>query len=311
MPAPCRFDVYQCCLYAHPRSGFVGIKRSVDPMRPIASRWRKMEMGKRQPGAESEVKYLFGDSHTAARRLDVLARTFEPSTRSFLEETGTQEPNLALDLGCGPGHTTQLVSTVLRSLQTVGIDSSEQFLAAARGQYGHGISFLRHDVTSVPFPVDSASVIYARFLATHLDKPASVIHQWATQLVTGGLLLLDEVEFIHTSHPLFVRYLRWVDDLLRQQGQTLYIGPSLAETMVPGLMERLRNRVRRFPVADRDAATLFLLNVDAWADHPYVVSTHGAGAVARMSQELREVVMQSGSDSNIEWGMRQIAFVRV
>lgn len=280
-------------------------------MRPVASRWRKMEMGERRLGAGSEAKYLFGDSHTAARRLDVLAKTFEPSTRSFLEETGTKEPNLALDLGCGPGHTTQLVSTVLRSLQTVGIDSSEQFLAAARGQYGNGISFLQHDVTAVPFPVDAASVIYARFLATHLDEPTSVIRKWATQLVTGGLLLLDEVEFIHTSHPTFVRYLSWVDDLLRRQGQTLYIGPRLADTMVPGLMERRRNRVRRFPVADQDAATLFLLNVDAWSDHPYVVSTHGARAVARMSHELQEVVTQSGSDSNIEWGMRQIAFVRV
>ncbi len=271
---------------------------------------RERKMGERQSGTESSVKYLFGNSATAARRLDVLAKVFEPFTRLFLEDLVIKEPNLALDLGCGLGHTTHLVSTVLRSWQTVGIDHSEQFLVAARCNYDNGVLFLRHDVTSVPFPVDSADVIYARFLATHLDNPTSVIRQWGTQLDTGGLLLLDEVEFIQTSHPVFVRYLDWVEGLLHQQGQTLYVGPRLAKTDFPEFMETRFSRVCRFPVTDRDAATMFLLNIDAWADHPYIVSTHGADEVGRMRHELQTVMVQAGPASHIEWGMRQVAFQR-
>ncbi len=268
-------------------------------------------MNEQRPVSESPVAYLFGDSHTATRRLDVLATVFEPSTRSFLEATGIKAPCLALDLGCGPGHTTQLVSRILQALQTVGIDSSEPFLSAARCSYGNGISFPQHDVTAVPFPVDAANVMYARFLVTHLDRPVSMIRQWTTQLAMGGLLLLDDVESIQTAHPVFVRYLSWVDDLLQQQGHTLYIGPELAETDFSGLLEPRFNRVRRFSVRDRDAATMFLLNIDAWADHPYMVSTHGANAMVDMADALQEVVMQSGSNSHIAWGMRQMAFKRI
>ena len=268
-------------------------------------------MDEQGPGDGRSVEYLFGDSPVAARRLDVLARVFGPSTRSFLEETAPQKTDLALDLGCGPGHTTHLVSRVLQSTQTVGMDSSEQFLAEARDHYGTEIEFLLHDVTSVPFPVDAASVIYARFVVTHLDQPIAAMHQWGTQLVPGGLLLVDEVECIQTMHPVLVRYLSWVEGLLHHQGQTLYIGPRLAEAEFPGLMEPRRNGVRRFRVTDRDAATMFLLNMDAWADHPFIVSAHGASEVQRMGHELRDMVTQSGAHSHIEWGMRQMVFERI
>ncbi len=257
------------------------------------------------------TEYLFGDSDTAAHRLDILAEVFEPSTRSFLAEIRPTRLGIALDLGCGRGHTTQLISTVLRFPHTVGLDNSKQFLDMANRDYASKISFILHDVTQVPFPIDGASVIYARFLTTHLDDPKSVVLKWGTQLVSGGLLLLDEVEFINTSHPVFDRYLSWVDSLLKHRGCSLYIGPELATADFPGILEPKLNRIRRFRVSDRDAATMFLLNVDAWADHPFIVSTHGSGEVKRMAEELKEVIEFSALNSNIEWGMRQIAFERI
>jgi hypothetical protein len=60
--------------------------------------------------------YAFGDSTPAARRLALLAEVFEPTSRAFLDHVGTRlagPPGLAVDLGCGPGHTTRLLSSVL------------------------------------------------------------------------------------------------------------------------------------------------------------------------------------------------------
>jgi len=56
--------------------------------------------------------YLFGDTDVAARRFQVLAEVFADSTRPFLQQAVTGSRHLAVDLGCGPGFTTHLLSTV-------------------------------------------------------------------------------------------------------------------------------------------------------------------------------------------------------
>jgi SAM-dependent methyltransferase len=96
--------------------------------------------------------YAFGDSVPAARRLALVAEAFEPSSRAFLERFAGATPALAVDLGCGPGHTTLLLDEVLRPRQTLGLDQSATFLEVARATARQGIVYLEHDVTTVPFP---------------------------------------------------------------------------------------------------------------------------------------------------------------
>ena len=67
-------------------------------------------------------QYAFGDGPAAARRLDLLAELFEPASRTFLERVAGlaggdgpagpagRPPGVAVDVGCGPGHTTRLVA---------------------------------------------------------------------------------------------------------------------------------------------------------------------------------------------------------
>lgn len=78
------------------------------------------------------MSYTFGDNEEASRRLRRLADLYEPETRALLElafdgcEACT--PRLAVDLGCGPGWSTQLLAAVLKPQRTVGLDSSEHTL---------------------------------------------------------------------------------------------------------------------------------------------------------------------------------------
>jgi hypothetical protein len=58
--------------------------------------------------------YTFGDTSLAARRLALLADVFEPPSRAFLAEftrVAGDQLDLAVDLGCGPGHSTRLVAS--------------------------------------------------------------------------------------------------------------------------------------------------------------------------------------------------------
>ena len=73
-----------------------------------------------------------------------------------------------MDIGCGPGYTTRLVSSMLRPRQTVGMDISEVLVAEARRTARQGERYLVHDAAIVPFPVGPADLVYARFVATHL-----------------------------------------------------------------------------------------------------------------------------------------------
>jgi trans-aconitate 2-methyltransferase len=59
--------------------------------------------------------YSFGETALAAERLRVVSEVFDPSSEAFVSETVRKRSRLALDLGCGPGFTTRLLSRVARS----------------------------------------------------------------------------------------------------------------------------------------------------------------------------------------------------
>ena len=267
----------------------------------------------RQGAGSRPPRYLFGDSDVAAQRLRVLSEVFAESSRRFLRAAATDRPGLAVDVGCGPGYTTRLVADVLRPLRTVGIDRSEAFITEARraGGSGSDVSYLVHDAADVPFPIGPADLIYARFVATHLRDPTTALRSWATQLVPGGLLLLDEVDSISTANRVLSRYLTILTALLEHQGNSLYVGPTLSNVAAPGLLRSKIDTVRRLRVPDRRAATMFRLNLETWRDHPFVADTYGADAIRRLADELETEAGAAGAATTTEWGMRQIAFERV
>ena len=267
----------------------------------------------RQGAGSRPPRYLFGDSDVASHRLRVLSEVFAESSRRFLSAAAPRQPNLAIDIGCGPGFTTRLIADVLRPLRTVGIDSSEAFIAEARraSAGGSNVSYLVHDAAAVPFPVGPADFIYARFVATHLRDPTATIRGWATQLVPGGRLLLDEVETISTANRVLSRYLTILAALLAHQGNSLYVGSTLSNIAAPGPLRSKIDTVRRLRVPDSRAATMFRLNLETWRDHPFVADTYGADAIRRLADKLRAEAGAAGAASTTEWGMRQIALERV
>jgi SAM-dependent methyltransferase len=75
--------------------------------------------------------YAFGDSAPAARRLGMLADLFEPASRPFLARFAGRPLDLVVDLGCGTGHTTRLLASVLDPRRALGLDQSASFVALA------------------------------------------------------------------------------------------------------------------------------------------------------------------------------------
>jgi trans-aconitate 2-methyltransferase len=257
------------------------------------------------------MAYLFGDTDLATRRLEVLAEVYAASTGAFLRHSVSAPPRLAVDLGCGPGHTTRLLAEVLQSEQTVGLDSSERFLALARQRHMPGVTFYLHDVCAVPFPVGPGDVLFCRLLLTHLQEPQAVMARWATQLGSHGVLLIEEVEWIHTGSAVFSSYLAMQQQTLAQQRHELYIGPSLAAMPSPAGLQRRHSQVRRVPVATAQAATMFWLNFQTWKQHPFVREHYAPAEVAQTDDALQALMDMPPARTDIEWGMRQQIYARL
>lgn len=257
------------------------------------------------------MSYLFKDTDLAAQRLQVLADVYASSSRAFLQDTVNTAPQLAVDLGCGPGYTTHLLAETTSSIRTIGLDNSELFLTLARKNANGRVAFMRHDVTQVPFPTGPSDLISCRMLLTHLQNPQSVIEHWATQLRSQGLLLVEEVEWIRTENTTFRTYLGIVAALLVQQANMLYIGPLLEQQQVSDGLRRRLSRVYHLSVSTKQAATMFVLNIPSWRNQPFVQEHYEANMIEQLGQDLRELAEHSTGEGEIEWGMRQIAYERL
>src|SRR6476620_11770218 len=152
------------------------------------------------------MTYTFGDSELASLRLRLLADVYAGCSSRFLGSLGLRELGTCVDLGCGPGYTTELLQRVLSPRRVVGLEISPAFVAEARARVPQGVEFLEHDVTRVPFPLPPAEALYCRFLLTHIREPQRVLGDWSGQLVRHGLLLIEEVESMRTAHTLLAGY---------------------------------------------------------------------------------------------------------
>jgi SAM-dependent methyltransferase len=254
-----------------------------------------------------ECAYSFGDSEIAAERLALVARIFDPATRSFLERSAPRPVGLALDLGCGPGHTTEIVAEVAEAGRTVGIDASESFLEQARERVGAKIEFVRHDVTVTPFPVGQADLIFARLVLSHLPDPEQLIASWVGELVPGGVFLSDEVERIETALEPLARYLSFVEARIRAGGGELYLGPRLdALRDGVGFRQHSSEAVRVTPPTS-EAAKMFRLNLRAMRAENRLAGIASSGELDRLERELDELTT-SKAEGEIVWTLRQTVF---
>lgn len=253
------------------------------------------------------MAYLFGDTSDATVRLRLLAQVFEPSTREFIRDVVARPLALALDLGCGPGLTTRLLAEATGCRWVVGLDSSERFIEVALRGAPAGLKFRLADVTRAPLPVAGADLLFCRFLLTHFKDPETIVAGWVGQLPRRGLLMIEEPERIDTALPAFRRYLEILAPLMHSRANDLYVGARLAGFDAgPGAAMRL-DRPKQLAVADRDAAAMFRLNLEAWKEDPFIGANYPAETICELAGALEAIAGRVDDCSQITWGLRQIA----
>jgi len=214
--------------------------------------------------------YTFGDNSVAEQRLVYLADAFEPSSRAWLKSLELKGYRIAIDLGCGIGRTTDLLAEVALPKRVFGLDRSERLLNRARAESCSGAVFLEHDVTSSPFPIPTADLLYARFLLTHLAEPVKVLKTWSEVLCGGGLLVLEDTARLYSEHPVYRRYYELVAAMQAHYGQNQEIGRDFERLVDQSIWSVERSVLQPVKLLGRIMARLHAMNICTWKNDAYI-----------------------------------------
>ena len=249
-------------------------------------------------------RYTYGDSDLAGERLALVARLFDPTSEAFLRAASPRDPDVALDLGCGPGYTTSLVHETAGPRRTVGVDRSEVFARGARDR-APARAFVAADVATTSPPFTRADLVYARLLLAHLPDPSRVVTRWSTILTIGGRVLVDDLEAIDTADGVFRSYLDEVAlAVIRAQGGALFVGPALHEARDPDRLTRVHDDVAVFTPATSETARVFAMNLAVLTERGEVSPRPDLAA------GLESIATGVRDAEPVRWRVRQLAWER-
>jgi SAM-dependent methyltransferase len=255
--------------------------------------------------------YTYGDNDSAANRLALLAHAYEPSSARLLGSLVPARRKRAVDLGCGPGFTTDLVRRVVGAAHASGLDASERLVAEARTRW-KDCAFAVHDVTTAPLPARDVDVFYARYLLTHVARPAAVLAACGAAAAPGCVLVLEEGCGLESDDAVFVEYYARVQAMHRHYGQDLYVGrrlPAIATEAGAG-WNIVRYEQVSIVLEARVMARLHAINVRTWSRDPFALAAFDAAEVAAMTEALDMVAAGVRGAPAVRCTMAQLVAVR-
>ncbi|MCC6887792.1 MAG: methyltransferase domain-containing protein [Hyphomicrobiales bacterium] len=126
-------------------------------------------------------------------RLRIQAEAMAPETASLLDRIGVAPGWHCLDLGCGPGGITSLLSPrVGPAGRVVGLDRDRRFLAHARAGAPANVEFRQGDAYGSDLPDASFDLVHMRFIASTAGDPDRLLREAIRLARPGGVVALQE-----------------------------------------------------------------------------------------------------------------------
>jgi trans-aconitate 2-methyltransferase len=148
--------------------------------------------------------------------------------RDLVAAIPTAEASRAIDLGCGPGNSTEVLVARYPAATITGIDSAEDMVRAARERLP-GVSFERADIATwqAPGPWD---VILANAVLHWVPAHAVLLPRLADALSTGGSLAVQMPDNLAEPSHVLMRQVAddgpWAAKLAGAQGERSEVAPA-------------------------------------------------------------------------------------
>ena len=126
-------------------------------------------------------------------RLHTQAAAMAPDALTMLDRIGVTQGWNCLDIGCGPGGITDLLSErVGPSGRVVGLDMDNDFLEHARAGAPNNVEFRRGDAYGSDLPGGRFDLVHMRFVASTAGDPERLIKEAIRLARPGGVVALQE-----------------------------------------------------------------------------------------------------------------------
>lgn len=180
-------------------------------------------------------RYVIAGGEEGKKRLELLSRVMRPTTSRLLKSVGLAEGMKCLDIGCGGGFVTALMSDVVGPTgSVVGIDADEVILKLAQEDAElagtNNIEFVKLDA-SIQHRATYYDIVYARFVLTHLQHPQPCLESMISSCKRGGRIVVEDIEFTGSfSYPpldAYQRYTELYQEVVKKRGADPNIGPKV------------------------------------------------------------------------------------
>jgi SAM-dependent methyltransferase len=120
---------------------------------------------------------------------------FASLAQCTVDRAGLRSGETVLDLGCGNGLALVPAASAVAPALAVGVDFSEEMLAAASGRVRHAglcnVNLSRMDVRSLSFPDESFDAAVASSVLQFVGCSVEVLREWRRVLRTNGRLVFS------------------------------------------------------------------------------------------------------------------------
>lgn len=165
-------------------------------------------------------------------RLHAQSAAFDRDAEIMLDLIGVSEGWTCLDLGCGPGGITELMSKRAGARGRVfGLDMDSHFLAHARTRASANVEFRLGDAFHSDLPGGSFDLVHMRFLASTAGDPERLLREAIRLCRPGGVVALQEPDCAtlncYPPHPAWEKLKSVIVGVFSGVGGDVYLGQRL------------------------------------------------------------------------------------
>jgi len=126
-------------------------------------------------------------------RLHIQSKAMSPFTSEMLDQFGPMTGWLCLDIGCGPGGITDILSDrVGPTGRVVGVDMNSEFIHHARTNASNNVTFVVGNAYDCGLPPNTFDLVHMRFVASTAGAPERLIKEACRLARRGGIVALQE-----------------------------------------------------------------------------------------------------------------------
>jgi ubiquinone/menaquinone biosynthesis C-methylase UbiE len=169
-------------------------------------------------------------------RLQTQAEEFSSSTEESLVKLGIKSDMKVVDVGCGTGSVSFMISPMVGELgRVVGVDSNQFAInycnEIARRQSILNAKFIIADATSLDFESHTFDVAYSRFLFQHLKEASQALREMVRITKPGGVVMVEDCDLftwlVYPKNESVSKLWHWYESIQLERGTDPEIGRKL------------------------------------------------------------------------------------